>query len=173
LQDGHSENPPDLVAFSIDYFKKLVESPPMSAAGYRITLQQLQELQESLLNVLKGRAGGELRRVDYQVTCDQLGLCSDVLAPRLPRQGVIDLRLFMRIGSTLVSPSFKKRVVNMFKIFEDEHCQSKIPTVAFRNFYEFMAAKDSGILAANVQKLNDSATDEFHRPADISADLDI
>jgi hypothetical protein len=159
------QNPPDLIAFSIDYFKKMVDSPPMSAAGYRITLQQLQELQESLSNVLKGRKDAELRRVDYQVASEQLGFSSDVLANILrlgfPDKEVIDLYLFMGIGSTLVSPSFEKTVVNLFKIFEDEHCQSKIPTVAFINFYEFMAAKDPGIPAANVQKLKDAAVDEF------------
>jgi hypothetical protein len=157
--------PSDLIAFSVQYFKKMVETPPTSSAGYRITLQELQELQESLTNVLKSRKDAELRRVDFQVACENLGFCADVLANIL-RLGfataeVIDLYLFMGIASTLVSPTFEKTVVNFFKIFEDEHCQSKIPTAAFLNFYEFMAAKDPSIPSANVQKLRDSAVEEF------------
>jgi hypothetical protein len=74
---------------------------------------------------------------------------------------VVDLYLFMGIASTLVSPTFDKTVTNLFKIFEDEQGQSKVPTVAFINFYEFVAAKDPSIPAANVQKLKDNATDEF------------
>jgi hypothetical protein len=159
------QNPGDLIAFSVEYFRTMVESPPVSSAGYRITLQELQELQGSLSNVLKGRKDAELRRVDYQVACEQLGFCPDVLANIL-RLGfadkeVIDLYLFMGIASTLVSQTFDKTVANLFKIFEDEHCQSKVPTVAFINFYEFTAAKDPSIPAANVQKLKDHATDEF------------
>jgi hypothetical protein len=157
--------PSDLIAFSVQYFKKMVETPPTSSAGYRITLQELQELQESLTNILKSRKDAELRRVDYQVACENLGFCADVLANIL-RLGfanteVIDLYLFMGIGSTLVSPSFEKTIANFFKIFEDEQCQSKIPTAAFLNFYEFMAAKDPGIPSANVQKLRDNALEEF------------
>jgi hypothetical protein len=159
------QNPADLIAFSLEYFKKMVETPPVSSAGYRITLQELQDLQNSLSNVLKGRKDAELRRVDYQVACEQLGFCPDVLANIL-RLGftdkeVIDLYLFMGIASALVSANFEKTVVNLFKIFEDEHCQSRIPTVAFINFYEFMAAKDPGISSASVQRIKDVAVEEY------------
>lgn len=157
------QSPSDLIAFSVEYFKKMVDEPPVSSAGYRITLSELQELQEALSTVLKTQS--ELKRVDYQVACESLGFCPDVLANIL-RLGfadkeVIDIYMFMGIASTLVSPNFEKTVINLFKIFEDEQCQSKIPTAAFINFYEFMAAKDPSIPAANLQKLKDSATDEF------------
>jgi hypothetical protein len=157
--------PANLIGFSVDYFKKQVDNPPVSSAGYRITLQELQELQESLSNVLKTRKDAELRRVDYQVACEKLGFCADVLANIL-RLGfanteVIDVYLFMGISSTLVSATFEQTITNLFKIFEDEQCQSKIPTAAFLNFYEFMASKDPSIPSTNVQKLRDSATDEF------------
>jgi hypothetical protein len=149
------QNPPDIVAFSVDYFKKMVDSPPVSSSGYRITLAELQDLQQALGTVLKSQA--ELRRVDYQVACESLGFSPDVLANIL-RLGfadkeVIDIHLFMGIAATLVSPNFEKTVLNLFKIFEDEQCQSKIPTAAFINFYEFMAAKDPSITAGNVAKL--------------------
>jgi hypothetical protein len=157
------QSPPDLVAFSIEYFKKQDDSPPVSSAGYRITLAELQDLQQKLAGVLKAQA--ELRRVDYQVACEELGFCPDVLANIL-RLGfvdkdVIDIYLFMGIASALVSPTFEKTVLNLFKIFEDEQCQSKIPTAGFINFFSFMAAKDPSIPPANLQKLKDSATDEF------------
>jgi hypothetical protein len=159
------QNPADLIAFSIEYFQKMVDTPPVSSAGYRITLQELQELQESLSNVLKGRKDAELRRVDYQVACEQLGFSPDVLANIL-RLGfadkeIIDIHLFMGIASTLVSATFEKTIINMFKIFEDEHGQSKIPTVAFINFYEFMAAKDPGIPSANIQRIKNFALEEY------------
>lgn len=154
--------PKDLIAFSVEYFKKMVEEPPVSSAGYRITLSELQDLQEALATVLKSQT--ELKRVDYQVACESLGFSPDVLANIL-RLGfvdkeVIDIYLFMGIASTLVSPNFEKTVLNLFKIFEDEQCQSKIPTAAFINFYEFMAAKDPSIPATNLQKLKDEATEE-------------
>jgi hypothetical protein len=60
-----------------------------------------------------------------------------------------------------VSPTFEKTVANLFKIFEDEHCVSKIPTAAFLNFYEFMASKDPSIPSGNVQKLRDAVSEEF------------
>ena len=74
---------------------------------------------------------------------------------------VIDIYMFMGIAATLVSPSFEKTVLNLFKIFEDDQCKSKIPTAAFINFYEFMSSKDPSIPAGNLQKLKDEATDEF------------
>jgi hypothetical protein len=157
------QNPPDIIAFSVDYFKKLVESPPVSSSGYRVTLSELQDLQQALSTVLKSQA--ELRRVDYQVACESLGFSPDVLANILRLEfadkEVVDLHLFMGIAATLVSPSFEKTVSNLFKIFEDEQCQSKIPTAAFINFYECIADKDSSITSAAVAKLKESATDEF------------
>jgi hypothetical protein len=157
------QSPPDLIAFSVDYFKKMVDTPPVSSAGYRITLTELQDLQEALLAVLKVQA--ELRRVDYQVACENLGFCPDVLANILrlgfTDKDVIDIYLFMGIAAALVSPTFEKTVLNLFKIFENEQCQSKIPTAAFITFYEFMAAKDPSIPASNVQKLKNSAAEEF------------
>jgi hypothetical protein len=157
------QSPPDLIAFSVDYFRKQVDTPPVSSAGYRITLTELQDLQEALTTVLKTQA--ELRRVDYQVACESLGFCPDVLANILrlgfTDKDVIDIHLFMGIAAALVSPTFEKTVLNLFKIFENEQCQSKIPTSAFITFYEFMAAKDPSIPAANVQKLKNSAQEEF------------
>jgi hypothetical protein len=124
------QSPQDLIAFSVDYFKKQVETPPVSSAGYRITLQELQDLQQALSSVLKTQS--ELRRVDYQVACEALGFCPDVLANILrlgfADKDVIDIYLFMGIAAALVSPIFEKTVLNLFKIFEDEQCQSKIPT---------------------------------------------
>jgi hypothetical protein len=156
-------SPTDLIAFSVEYFKKMVDSPPVSSAGYRITLLELQDLQQALASVLKTQS--ELRRVDYQVACESLGFCSDVLANILrlgfADKDVIDIYLFMGIASALVSPTFEKTVLNLFKIFEDEQCQSKIPTAGLINFYAFMSARDPSIPAANLQKLKDSATDEF------------
>ena len=157
------EGPSDLIAFSVDYFKKMIDQPPVSSAGYRITLSELQDLREELSNVLKNQS--ELRRVDYQVACENLGFSPDVLANIL-RLGfadkeVIDIYMFMGIAATLVSPNFGKTVLNLFKIFEDEQFQSKIPTAAFINFYEFMSSKDPSIPAGNLQKLKDAATDEF------------
>ncbi|KAH0792778.1 Ropporin-1-like protein [Histomonas meleagridis] len=155
--------PTDLISFSIDYFKKMLEEPPTSSAGYRITLQELQDLRETLTDVLKTQ--NELKRVDYQVACEDLGICPDVLANILrlgfADQETIDLYMFMGIASTLVSPNFDKTILNLFKIFEDEQCQSKIPTAAFINFYEFMASKDPSIPQENVKKLKDSANEEF------------
>jgi len=161
--DVPRQAPTDLIAFSVEYFKKMVDEPPVSSAGYRITLGELQDLQEALSTVLKSQA--ELRRVDYQVECEKLGFSPDVLANIL-RLGfadkeVVDVYLFMGIAATLVSPNFEKTVSSLFKIFEDEQCQSKIPTAAFINFYEFMAAKDPSIPAASLQKLKSAATDEF------------
>jgi hypothetical protein len=49
----------------------------------------------------------------------------------------------------------------MFKIFEDEYCQSRIPTVGFINFLEFIAVKEPGIPSANVQRINDLAVEEY------------
>ncbi|OHT02310.1 hypothetical protein TRFO_07120 [Tritrichomonas foetus] len=155
--------PTDLIQFSVDYFKKMLDEPPTSSAGYRITLQELQDLQEALSTVLKTQS--ELKRVDYQVACESLGFCPDVLANILrlgfPDQEVIDIYMFMGIAATLVSPTFEKTILNLFKIFEDEQCQSKIPTAALINFYEFMAAKDPSVPAENLQKLKDAATEEF------------
>jgi hypothetical protein len=156
-------SPTDLIAFSVEYFKKMVDTPPVSSAGYRITLLELQDLQQALASVLKTQS--ELRRVDYQVACESLGFCPDVLANILrlgfADKDVIDIYLFMGIAAALVSPTFEKTVLNLFKIFEDEQCQSKIPTPGFINFYAFMAAKDPSIPSANLQKLKDGATDEF------------
>ena len=155
--------PADIIAFSVDYFKKMVDEPPVSSAGYRVTLSDLHDLQEALSEVLKSQS--ELRRVDYQVACENLGFAPDVLANVL-RLGfadkeVIDIYMFMGIAATLVSASFDKTIVNLFKIFEDDQVQSKIPTAAFINFYEFMASQDRNIPAINVQKLKDGATEEF------------
>jgi hypothetical protein len=157
--------PPNLIAFSVEYFKKQIDNPPVSSAGYRITLQELQELQESLSNAVKIRKDAELRRADYQVACENLGFCPDVLANIL-RLGfanteIIDLYLFMGIASTLVSSSVGTTIANLFKIFEDENTRSKIPTAAFLNIYEFLASKDPSIPSTNVQKLRDSATSDF------------
>lgn len=153
----------DLIQFSVEYFKKMLDEPPTSSAGYRITLSELHDLQEALTNVLKTQS--ELKRVDYQVACESLGFCPDVLANILrlgfPDQEVIDIYMFMGIASTLVSPTFEKTILNLFKIFEDEQCQSKIPTAALINFYEFMASKDPSVPAENLQKLKDSDTGEF------------
>ena len=155
--------PSDLIAFSVDYFKKMLDEPPTSSAGYRITLSELHDLQEALTSVL--RTQSELKRVDYQVACESLGFCPDVLANILrlgfPDQEVIDIYMFMGIAATLVSPTFEKTILNLFKIFEDDSCQSRIPSASLINFYEFMANKDPSIPKENVQKLKDAATEEF------------
>jgi len=131
--------PKDLIQFSIDYFKKMLDDPPTSSAGYRITLQELQDLQSSLSTVLKTQ--NELKRIDYQVACENLGFCPDVLANILrlgfADKDVIDIYMFMGIAATLISPNLEKTILNFFKIFEDEQCHSRIPTVQFINFYEF------------------------------------
>ena len=97
--------PTDLIAFSVDYFKKMVDEPPVSSAGYRITLSELQDLQEALSAVLQNQA--ELRRVDYQVACENLGFSPDVLANIL-RLGfadkeVIDMELQLKDLETVES----------------------------------------------------------------------
>ena len=155
-------NPPDLIAFSVDYFKKMLDDPPVSSAGYRVTLQELQDLQEALSNVLKTQS--ELKRVDYQVACESLGFSPDVLANILrlgfADKDVIDIYMFMGIAATLISPNLEKTILNFFKIFEDEQCQSKIPTVQFINFYEFLSSKDPSVPAENLQKLKNNATSD-------------
>ena len=155
-------NPSDLIAFSVDYFKKMLDDPPVSSAGYRVTLQELQDLQEALSNVLKTQS--ELKRVDYQVACESLGFSPDVLANILrlgfADKDVIDIYMFMGIAATLISPNLEKTILNFFKIFEDEQCQSKIPTVQFINFYEFLCSKDPSVPAENLQKLKNNATSD-------------
>ena len=155
-------NPSDLIAFSVDYFKKMLDDPPVSSAGYRVTLQELQDLQEALSNVLKTQS--ELKRVDYQVACESLGFSPDVLANILrlgfADKDVIDIYMFMGIAATLISPNLEKTILNFFKIFEDEQCQSKIPTVQFINFYEFLCSKDPSVPAENLQKLKNEATSD-------------
>ena len=155
-------NPSDLIAFSVDYFKKMLDDPPVSSAGYRVTLQELQDLQEALSNVLKTQS--ELKRVDYQVACESLGFSPDVLANILrlgfADKDVIDIYMFMGIAATLISPNLEKTILNFFKIFEDEQCQSKIPTVQFINFYEFLCSKDPSVPTENLQKLKNEATSD-------------
>ena len=155
-------NPSDLIAFSVDYFKKMLDDPPVSSAGYRVTLQELQDLQEALSNVLKTQS--ELKRVDYQVACESLGFSPDVLANILrlgfADKDVIDIYMFMGIAATLISPNLEKTILNFFKIFEDEQCQSKIPAVQFINFYEFLCSKDPSVPAENLQKLKNNATSD-------------
>jgi len=155
--------PADLIAFSVDYFKKMLDEPPVSSSGYRITLAELHELQESLAEVLKNQK--ELRRVDFQVACEDLGFSPEVLANILRLgfvdQEVIDIYMFMGMASTLVSPNFETTILNLFKIFEDDQCRSKIPTVALINFFTFLSSKDSSIPADHLQKLKDGATEEF------------
>ena len=156
-------NPEDIIAFSIEYFKKRLDDPPQSSAGYRVTLSDLHDLQEALAEVLKVQS--ELKRVDYQTACENLGLSPDVLANILrlgfPNQEVIDIYVFMGIASALVSANFDKTIANLFKIFEDEQGQSKIPTAALINVFTFLSSKDPTIPAENLQKLKDGATGEF------------
>ena len=156
-------NPKDIIAFSVDYFKQRLDDPPQSSAGYRVTLADLKDLQEALTEVLKGQS--ELKRVDYQTACENLGLSPDVLANILrlgfQNQEVVDLYLFMGIASALVSPNFDKTISNLFKIFEDDQGQSKIPTAALINVFTFLSSKDPTIPAENLQKLKDGATGEF------------
>ena len=155
--------PADLISFSVDYFKKMLEEPPVSSAGYRVTLSELHDLQEVLSDVLKNQK--ELRRVDYQVACEDLGFSSEVLANILrlgfADQEIIDIYMFMGIASTLVSPNFETTILNLFKIFEDDQCHSKIPTVALINFFNFFNYKNLSIPIYYIKKIKDGATEEF------------
>lgn len=159
-------NPPDLIAFSVNYFKEMVEKPPVSSAGYRVTLSELQELQQSLSEVLQSQK--ELRRVDYQTACETLGFCSDVLANILrlgfADQEVIDIYQFMGIAATLVSPTFEKTIQNFFRIFEDSQCHSKLPTASLIAFVEKMVEKDPSIPPDTLDKLKAGCTEEWIDP---------
>lgn len=155
--------PKDIISFSIDYFKQQIEQPPNSAAGYRVTVSDLHDLQVELNKALKTQP--ELRRVDYQVASEKCGFHEDILANILRLgfvgQDVIDLYLFMGIGATLVSQNFEMTILNLFKVFEDDQCQSKLPTAALINFVQFLASKDPSITEETIQKLQDGANGDF------------
>lgn len=158
-----SQNKSDLISFSIKYFKEQLDNPPNSAAGYRIALSDFHDLQEELIKILK--VNQTLKRVDYQVTCDKLGFSQEVLANILrlgfPNEDVIDLYKFMGIGATLLSSNFEASITNLFKIFEDQNCQAKLPTQALINFVTFLQSKDPNIPAEFLEKLKAGATEEF------------
>lgn len=156
-------NPQDVIEFSVEYFRRKLENPPTSSSGYRVTLSDLHDLQQALSEVLKTQS--ELKRVDYQIACEKLGICADVLANILrlgfANQEVIDLYVFMGIAATLVSSNFDRTIENLFRIFEDDNGQSKIPSSAMINVFSFLSAKDPTIPPENLQKLKDAATSEF------------
>lgn len=160
------ENPKDVISFSANYFKTQLENPPTSAQGYRVTLSEFHDLQEQLMEIKKTNL--ELKRVDYQVACEKLGFCPDVLANILrlgfPGQDVIDIYKFMGIGATLLSQNYETTVTNLFKIFEDANCQSKLPTASLIDFVMFLSEKDPSIPKDYIQKLKDGANEEFIDP---------
>ena len=160
------ENPKNIIEYSVNYFKKQLEDPPNSANGYRVTVSEFNQLQKYLLEVKKVNL--ELKRVDYQVACEKLGFCPDILANILrlgfPGEDVIDIYKFMGIGATLLSHDFDSTIDNLFKIFEDENCQSKLPSAALINFVAFLSEKDPSIPKDYLQKLKEGATEEYIDP---------
>lgn len=158
-----SQNKSDLIAFSIKYFKEQLDNPPNSAAGYRVTLSDFHDLQENLMTVKK--LNQTLKRVDYQVACEKLGFSPEILANILrlgfPDEDVIDLYKFMGIGATLLSANFESSITNLFKIFEDQNCQAKLPTQALIDFVTFLQSKDPNIPSSFLEKLKASATEEM------------
>ena len=160
------DNPKDLIDYSVKYFKKQLEDPPNSANGYRVTVSDFNKLQQALMEVKKVNI--DLKRVDYQVACEKLGFCPDILANILrlgfPGEDIIDIYKFMGIGATLLSHDFDSTINNLFKIFEDESCQSKLPSQALINFVAFLSSKDPSIPKDYLQKLKDGATDDYIDP---------
>ena len=157
------DNPADIISFSVNYFKKQLEDPPNSAHGYRVTMSDFQSLQKLLMEIQK--TNQELKRVDYQVACEKLGFCPDILANILrlgfPGEDIINIYKFMGIGATLLSSDFDSTIANLFKIFEDQNCQSRIPTAELINFVAFLADKDPSVPKENLEKLKENATEEY------------
>lgn len=157
------EKPKDIIDFSVKYFKKQLENPPNSSSGYRVTVEELHGLQVELTGVMAQQP--ELRRVDYQVAANKLSFSQEILTNILrlgfADKDIIDLYIFMGIGASLVSTTLKQTMVNLFKIFEDEQCQSKLPTASLIRFIEFLMTKDPTISADTIQKIKDGAPGDF------------